>query len=266
MCKLSEGVVPTRPLISEPLPINGFISDLSSDTNPNYAMSGKTADNNAFQNQTSGAGLVKVLASLALMSCHPRLASIEYRNSQLKHEQVMGDIKGQVERSGKPMTNAEKGKILPTMELRLKPEQLNVIAKMYDDEQAQALQQNCLLQEQHQMLQEQLDLAKTKYDDVHAKLDNSEELSTNRSALLDNMHAVLLNVTQSNTVLLKTLQNKGDQLMNTTTKLDDKSAELIEVADQMNDERTQVMKMEILISKQEEEISSLNVLLRTQDL
>jgi hypothetical protein len=58
------------------------------------------------------------------------------------------------------------------MELRL---------KTYDDEQAHALQQNCLLQEQNHMLQKQLDLANTKYDDVHAKLDKSEELSTNRS-------------------------------------------------------------------------------------
>ena len=107
MCKLSEGVVPTRPLITEPPPANGLISDLSSDTNPNYAISGK-ADNNAFQNQPSGAGLVKVLSSLALMSCHPRLASVQYRSAQLKHEQVMGDIKGQRERTEKPMTNAEK--------------------------------------------------------------------------------------------------------------------------------------------------------------
>ena len=109
MCKLSEGVVPTRPLISEPPTANGLISDLSSDTNPNYAISGK-ADNNAFQNQPSCAGLVKVLSSLALIYCHPRLASVQYRSAQLKHEQVMVDIKGQVERSGKPMTNAEKGK------------------------------------------------------------------------------------------------------------------------------------------------------------
>jgi hypothetical protein len=35
------------------------------------------------------------------------------------------------------MTNAEKGHILLAMELRLKTEQFNVIAKTYDDEQAQ---------------------------------------------------------------------------------------------------------------------------------
>ena len=133
MCKLSEGVVPTRLLISEPPPANGLISDLSSDTNPNYAISGK-ADNNAFQNQPLGACLVKVLSSLALMSCHPGLASVQYRSAQLKHEQVM---KGQMERTGKPMTNAEKGKILLAMELCLKTEQINVIAKTYDNDQAQ---------------------------------------------------------------------------------------------------------------------------------
>jgi hypothetical protein len=116
------------------------------------------------------------------------------------------------------MTNAEKGKILLAMELRLKTEQLSVIAKTYDDEQAQALQQNRLLQEQNHMLQEQINLAKTKYDDVHTKLDTSEELSTNRSAQLDNMHTVLLNFTQSNTILLKTLQTKDDPLVNTITK------------------------------------------------
>uniref|UniRef100_A0A673YRT8 Uncharacterized protein n=1 Tax=Salmo trutta TaxID=8032 RepID=A0A673YRT8_SALTR len=145
MCKLSEGVVPTRPLISEPPPVTGLISDLSSDNNPNYAISGK-ADNNVFQNQPSGAGLVKVLSSLALMSCHPRLPSVQYRSAQLKHEQVMVDIKGQGERTGKPMTKADKGKILLAMELRSKTEQLNVIAKTYDDEQAQEIQNGHALQ------------------------------------------------------------------------------------------------------------------------
>ena len=80
------------------------------------------------------------------------------------------------------------------------------------------------------------------------------------------MHAVLLKVTQSNEVLLNILQTKDDQLMNTMTKLDDRSAELIEVTNLMNDERTQVMKMEILMPQQVEEISSLNLLLCTLDL
>ena len=143
MCKLSKEVVTTPPLSSEPPPIKGLISDLSSDTNPNYAISEKTVEitTNALQNQPSGAGLVKVYFSLALMSCHPRLASVQYCSAQLKHEQVMADMEGQVERTGKLMTNAENGKILLAMELRLKTEQLNKIAKTYDDEQAQALQQ-----------------------------------------------------------------------------------------------------------------------------
>jgi hypothetical protein len=42
-------------------------------------------------------------------------------------------------------------------ELRFKTEQLNVIAKTSDNERAQTLQQNLLLQEQNRLLQEQLD-------------------------------------------------------------------------------------------------------------
>ena len=38
MCKLSEGVVPTPPLISEPSPIKWLISNLSSDTNQWYQL------------------------------------------------------------------------------------------------------------------------------------------------------------------------------------------------------------------------------------
>ena len=97
----------------------------------------------------------------------------------------------------------------------MKSEQLKVIANTYDDERAQTLQQN-------RCLQEELDLAKTKYEVVHSKLDKSVELSTNRSAQFDNMQAVLLNVTQSNTVLLKILQTKDNRLVNTMTKLDDR--------------------------------------------
>jgi hypothetical protein len=85
MCKLSEGVVPTPPLISETSPIKGLISDLSNDTNPNYSTSGITVEivTNALQNQHSGAGLLKVLSSLALMSSHPRLALVQYRSAKL---------------------------------------------------------------------------------------------------------------------------------------------------------------------------------------
>jgi hypothetical protein len=67
----------------------------------------------------------------------------------------------------------------------VKTEQLNVIAKTYDDEQAQTSTKSSSTGTKSPSK------AKTKYDDVNAKLDQSEELSTNRSAQLDNMHAVL---------------------------------------------------------------------------
>ena len=77
------------------------------------------------------------------------------------------------------------------------------MANTYDDERAQTLQQN-------RCLQEELDLAKTKYDVVHSKQNKSVELSTNRSTKCDNIQAVVLNVTQSNNVLLQMLQSKDD--------------------------------------------------------
>lgn len=103
----------------------------------------------------------------------------------------MVDLKAQLKRTGKLLTKADEENILLTDELHLKTEQFKVIAKAYDDEQVQTLQQN-------RLQQEQLDLAKTKYDEVHAKLDKSDKFFTNRSTQRDNMHAVLLNVTQSN--------------------------------------------------------------------
>jgi hypothetical protein len=134
----------------------------------------------------------------------------------------MADMKGLVERTGKRMTKAVEENILLAEKMRLK--QLKVIAKTYEDERAETLQVN-------RLLQEQLNLAKTKCDEVHTKLDKYDELSTNRSAQLNNMQAVLMNITQSNIVLVQMLQTKDDQLMNKMTKLDDRSAELIEVTD-----------------------------------
>ena len=106
-----------------------------------------------------------------------------------------------MERTEQLLTKAGNENVLLVQELRLKSEQLKVIANTYDDERAQTLQQN-------RCLQEQLDLAKTKYDVIQSKLDKSE-LSTNRSTQFDNMQAVLLNVTQSNKVLLKILQRQS---------------------------------------------------------
>lgn len=78
--------------------------------------------------------------------------------------QDMADMKGQVERTEQLFTKAGNENILLAEELRLKFEQLKVMANTYDDEQAETLQQN-------RCLQEQLDLSKTKYDLVHSKLD-----------------------------------------------------------------------------------------------
>ena len=106
--------------------------------------------------------LCNVLSTLALMYRHQILGAVQYRSAQQKHVQDMADMKGQVERTEQLLTKVRNENILLAEELRLKSEQLKVIANTYDDERAQTLQQNCLLQEQ-------LDLAKTKYDVVHFK-------------------------------------------------------------------------------------------------
>ena len=79
----------------------------------------------------------------------------------------MANMRGQVEKTEKLLTKAGNENILLVEELRLKSDQLKVIANTYDDERAQTLQQN-------RCLQEQLDLAQTKYDVVHSKLDHQE--------------------------------------------------------------------------------------------
>ena len=164
MSKLSK-VITTPPLISAPPPIKGLISDLSSDTKTHYAISKKPAKiANALQNQPSNTGFMTVLPTFALMYRHTNVASVQYHSAQLKHVPDMATMRGQVERTEQLLTKAWKENILLVEELRLKSEQLKVIA--YDDEQAQTLQQN-------RCLQEQLDLAKTKYDVVHSKLDKS---------------------------------------------------------------------------------------------
>jgi hypothetical protein len=121
MCKLSKEVVTTPP------PIKGLISDLSSDTNPNYAISEKTAEiANALQNQPSNTGFVTVLPTIALMYHHKNVSSVQYHSAQLKHVPDMANTRGQVERTEQLLTKGGNENILLVEELRLKSEQLKV--------------------------------------------------------------------------------------------------------------------------------------------
>ena len=51
MCKLSEGVAPITPLISEPSPTERLIADLISDIIPNYAKGLRMLDHNSISEQ-----------------------------------------------------------------------------------------------------------------------------------------------------------------------------------------------------------------------
>ena len=112
-------MVTTPPLISEPPPIKGLISDLSSDTNPNYAISEKTAEianapkstikpssKSTIKPSSKSTGFVTVLSTFALMYRHKHVASVQYHSAQLKHVPDMANMKGQVERTEQLLTKA----------------------------------------------------------------------------------------------------------------------------------------------------------------